>query len=162
MLMEPLTQALTEVMRSVRLCSVCGNFDTEDPCILCTDPHRDPSVLCVVQEVADLWALERAGIFHGRYHVLGGVLSALDRIGPEELRLDDLVARATAPVIHEVILALGATVDGQITTHTIARLLKDSKVVVSGLAHGMPVGGELDYLDDGTIITALKARQPIC
>ncbi|KAF0138573.1 MAG: recombination protein RecR [Rhodospirillaceae bacterium] len=161
-LLEPLVQTLADVAEAVRVCSVCGNFDTEDPCALCTDPHRDPSILCVVQEVADLWALERSGVFRGRYHVLGGVLSALDGIGPEDLRLDALVARARVPMVREVILALGATVDGQTTAYAIAERLKDSDVLVSGLAHGVPVGGELDYLDDGTILTALRARRPLC
>lgn len=159
-LMEPLLQALTEVAETVRCCSVCGNFDTDDPCLFCTDPHRDSSVLCVVQEVADLWALERSGIFQGRYHVLGGVLSALDGIGPEELRLDALIARVIASRVTEVILALGATVDGQTTAHAIAGRLKKYDIIISGLAHGMPMGSELDYLDDGTILTALRARRP--
>lgn len=161
LLMEPLMQILEEVSRDIRLCSICGNLDTVDPCSLCTDPKRDPAVLCVVQEIADLWALERAGVFRGRYHVLGGVLSALDKIGPNELHLNTLVTRVTETIIHEVILALGTTIDGQITANTIAELLKDSKVIVSSLARGVPMGGELDYLDDGTIITALQARQPM-
>lgn len=159
-LMESLLQALIEVTETVRCCSVCGNFDTDDPCLLCTDPHRDSLMLCVVQDVADLWALERSGVFLGRYHVLGGVLSALDGIGPEELRLDALVARVKALGVTEVVLALGATVDGQTTAHAIANSLKACGVTISGLAHGIPMGSELDYLDDGTIMTALRARRP--
>lgn len=160
-LLEPLADSLAEVARRIRTCSVCGNFDTTDPCAVCADARRDPSVLCVVQDVADLWAMERAGAFRGRYHVLGGVLSAMAGTGPEDLRIDALAARAAAPEVSEVILALGATVEGQTTAHYIADRLAGLGAVVSGLAHGMPVGGELDYLDEGTIATAFNARRPV-
>ena len=160
-LMEPLARALAQAAERIRTCSVCGNVDTADPCALCTDPRRDDSVICVVEEVADLWALERTGAFRGRYHVLGGTLSALDGIGPEDLAIDALLARAAEPTVKEVILALSATVDGQTTAHYVAERLAAAGVAVSGLAHGVPVGGELDYLDAGTIAAALKARRPL-
>ncbi|KAF0114022.1 MAG: recombination protein RecR [Rhodospirillaceae bacterium] len=159
-LLTPLVQALTDVAERVRFCSVCGNVDTDDPCVLCTDSRRDSSVLCVVREVADLWALERSGAFRGRYHVLGGVLSALDGVGPDDLRLESLIVRAETSGVREVVLALGATVEGQTTAHAIAERLKETRVHISALAHGVPVGGELDYLDDGTLLTALRARRP--
>lgn len=159
-LMDPLAAALAEAARAVTSCSICGNLDTSDPCGLCTDPQRDPSVICVVEQVADLWALERSGAFRGRYHVLGGTLSALDGVGPEDLRIAALVERARAPEVMEVILALNATVDGQTTAHYIADRLAESGVSLSRLAHGVPVGGELDYLDDGTLLAALRARRP--
>jgi recombination protein RecR len=149
---------------SVTVCATCGNLDTRDPCGICADPTRDPKLLCVVEEVADLWALERSGAFKGRYHVLGGTLSAIDGRGPEQLNLGRLVACATEKEgggrVEEVILALSATVDGQTTAHYISERLADSGVKVSRLAHGVPVGGELDYLDDGTLTAALKARRP--
>jgi len=160
-LLEPLARALAIAAENIRTCSVCGNIDTADPCAVCADQRRDPSVICVVEEVADLWALERTGAFRGRYHVLGGTLSALDGIGPEDLRIDRLVARAGEGATGEVILALSATVDGQTTAHYVAERLAATGVTVSGLAHGVPVGGELDYLDDGTIAAALKARRPV-
>ncbi|MEO5374753.1 MAG: recombination mediator RecR [Alphaproteobacteria bacterium] len=160
-LLDPLAAALAEVAATVRPCPTCGNLDTRVPCSVCADSARDPSLLCVVQDVADLWALERAGSFRGRYHVLGGLLSALDGVGPEELRIDDLVGRASAPGVSEVILALAATVEGQTTAHYLAERLAGSGVTVSGLAHGVPVGGELDYLDEGTISAALRARRPL-
>jgi recombination protein RecR len=160
-LLVPLARALAEAAETVRPCSVCGNIDTADPCAICADGRRDPSVLCVVEDVADLWALERAGVFRGRYHVLGGTLSALDGVGPDDLNIARLVARARAPQVREVILATNATVDGQTTAHYIADRLKDCDVAVSGLAHGVPVGGELDYLDDGTLGAAFKARRPV-
>lgn len=160
-LLDPLAAALNEVASAVRVCSVCGNFDTRDSCSVCADPGRDSSVLCVVQDVADLWAMERAAVFRGRYHVLGGVLSALDGIGPEELRIDDLVVRASTSEVTEVILALAATVEGQTTVHYLAERLIGAGVAVSGLAQGVPVGGELDYLDEGTISAALRARRPV-
>lgn len=160
-LLDPLAAALDEVASAVRVCSACGNFDTRDPCSVCADPGRDSSVLCVVQDVADLWAMERAAVFRGRYHVLGGVLSALDGIGPEELRIDDLVTRASTSEVTEVILALAATVEGQTTVHYLAERLTGAGVAVSGLAQGVPVGGELDYLDEGTISAALRARRPV-
>lgn len=160
-LLRPLATALTETDAAVHACSTCGNLDSVDPCGICADPRRDPSVLCVVEDVADLWALDRAAIFSGRYHVLGGVLSALDGIGPEDLAIGGLIARAKALEVTEVIMALGATVDGQTTAHYVTDRLADCNVTISRLAHGVPVGGELDYLDDGTLAAALKARRPV-
>jgi recombination protein RecR len=160
-LMQPLAAALTEAADKVRGCSICGNLDTIDPCGLCQDSRRDGSLLCVVEEVADLWALERTGAFKGRYHVLGGVLSALDGVGPDQLAIEPLVARAGAGGVKEVILAMGATVDGQTTAHYIADRLAACSVSLTRLAHGVPVGGELDYLDDGTLAAALRARRPL-
>ncbi|MBM3949923.1 MAG: recombination protein RecR [Rhodospirillales bacterium] len=157
--LTPLVQALTEAAANVRTCSACGNLDTADPCGICADAKRDLSVLCVVEDVADLWAMERAGAFRGRYHVLGGALSALDGVGPEELRIPKLVERVAAERIGEVILATNATVEGQTTAHYIAERLAGTGAKVSGLAQGIPVGGELDYLDDGTLSAALKARR---
>lgn len=159
-LLEPLAAALTETADRVTVCGRCGNLDSSDPCGVCLDVKRDPSILCVVEDVADLWALDRSGAFAGRYHVLGGTLSALDGRGPEQLRIAPLVARASEPEVKEVILALGATVEGQTTAHYIAERLTAAEVTVTYLAHGVPVGGELDYLDDGTLTTALKARRP--
>jgi recombination protein RecR len=159
-LLLPLAQALAEAAARVVACGSCGNLDVQQPCAVCRDPKRDPSQLCVVEEVADLWALERAGVFHGRYHVLGGTLSALDGVGPAELNIGGLVARAGRPEVREVILAMNATVDGQTTAHYLIERLAGCEVEVSRLAHGVPVGGELDYLDDGTLATALKARRP--
>ncbi len=158
-LMVPLAEALAEAAAKVRTCGICGNFDTIDPCAVCADAGRDAGVLCVVADVASLWAMERSGCFHGRYHVLGGLLSALDGIGPEELGVTRLVERARAPAVTEVILATPATVEGQTTAHYLADRLAASGVTVSGLAHGVPVGGELDYLDDGTITAAIRARR---
>ena len=158
-LMEPLARALAEAAEKIRVCSVCGNVDTADPCALCTDPARDAKALCVVEQIGDLWALERTGAFKGRYHVLGGTLSALDGIGPDALRIPQLAGRVRAQGIAEVILATNATVEGQITAHAIAERLAGSGVAVSYLAHGVPVGGELDYLDDGTLTAALRARR---
>lgn len=160
-LLDPLARALAEAAERVRACAVCGNLDSADPCAICTDAKRDASTICVVEEVADLWALERARTFAGRYHVLGGTLSALDGVGPEDLNVAGLVARARAPEVTEVILALNATVEGQTTAHYLSDRLADCGVAVSRLAHGVPVGGELDYLDDGTLSAALKARRPI-
>jgi recombination protein RecR len=159
-LMLPLTAALTRAAEAIRTCSVCGNVDTGDPCTICQRPDRDRSVICVVEDVGDLWALERAGAFSGLYHVLGGTLSALDGVGPEDLNIAALVGRAADPEVKEVILANSATVDGQTTAHYVADRLAGCDVLVSRLAHGVPVGGELDYLDDGTLATALKARRP--
>ena len=159
-LLRPLAAALTAAADTIRNCSICGNLDSQDPCVICRDERRDPTIICVVEEVADLWAIERSGAFAGRYHVLGGTLSALDGRGPEQLRVDDLAARAKDPAVREVILALSATVDGQTTGHYLSERLADAGVTVSRLAHGVPVGGELDYLDDGTLTAALKARQP--
>lgn len=158
-LLVPLGQAMAEAAAKVRTCSVCGNFDTIDPCAICADHRRDPSLLCVVEDVAGLWAMERTGSFKGRYAVLGGLLSALDGIGPEDLGIDSLVARALDPAVSEVILATPATVEGQTTAHYVAERLAQCHVTVSGLAHGVPVGGELDHLDDGTITAALRARR---
>lgn len=159
-LMLPLAQALNQVAERVVTCSTCGNLDVDDPCALCRDPRRDGSLICVVEEVGDLWALERAAVFHGRYHVLGGTLSALDGVGPGDLNLAGLVRRAAAPEVKEVILATNATVDGQTTAHYVTDRLADCGVQVSRLAYGVPLGGELDYLDDGTLGAALKARRP--
>lgn len=160
-LMLPLAKALADAAESVRTCSVCGNLDSRDPCAICSDPRRDRSLICVVEDVADLWALERASVFSGQYHVLGGTLSALDGIGPDDLNIPKLVGRARADGVKEVILATNATVDGQTTAHYIADRLVDCNVQVSGLAHGVPVGGELDYLDEGTLGAALKARRSL-
>ena len=160
-LMEPMARAMAEAADKVARCSICGNLDSSDPCAVCRDPRRDPSVLCVVQDIGDLWAMERAGIFKGRYHVLGGVLSAIDGIGPEELMIGQLLTRAKDEAVEEVILALSATVDGQTTAHYISDRLEEAGVTISGLAHGLPVGGELDYLDDGTIAAAFRARRQV-
>lgn len=158
-LLVPLAQAMADAAARVRTCSVCGNFDTVDPCSICADSRRDPALLCVVEDVAGLWAMERTGSFKGRYAVLGGLLSALDGIGPEDLGIEALAARAADPAITEVILATPATVEGQTTAHYIAERLAGCGIAVSGLAHGVPVGGELDHLDDGTITAALRARR---
>ena len=158
-LMLPLAQSLSETARAMRLCSSCGNADVTDPCAICNDTRRDASMICAVEDVADLWALERAAAFSGRYHVLGGTLSALDGRGPEDLNIAGLVARASEEHVTEVVLATSATVDGQTTAHYVAERLADAHVTVSRLAHGVPVGGELDYLDDGTLSAALKARR---
>lgn len=160
-LFEPLAQAMAEAAAAVRTCSVCGNLDTRDPCGVCSDPKRDPASICVVEEVGDLWALERTGAFRGLYHVLGGTLSALDGVGPDDLSIAPLVRRVSEGSVSEVILALNATVDGQTTAHYVADRLAGTGVAVSRLAHGVPVGGELDYLDDGTLTAALKARRSV-
>jgi recombination protein RecR len=157
-LLDPLARAMADAAAKVGPCSVCGNIDSADPCSVCRDPERDAKTLCVVEEVGDLWALERTGAFKGRYHVLGGTLSALDGVGPDDLRIPDLVRRVAEQGVAEVILATNVTVDGQTTAHYIADALATSGVSVSGLAHGVPVGGELDYLDDGTLTQALRAR----
>jgi len=159
-LLSPLALAMAEAAERVRACSACGAWDTTDPCAVCADPGRDGSILCVVDEVGALWALERGGAFKGRYHVLGGLLSALDGVGPEALRVGPLVARAGVGEVKEVILALPATVDGQTTAHYVADRLAGAGVQVTSLARGVPVGGDLDWLDDGTIATALRARRP--
>ena len=160
-LLEPLAQALAAAAERVAVCASCGNLDTADPCAICVDPRRDPGLLCVVEEVADLWALERAHTYRGRYHVLGGTLSPLDGVGPADLGIPRLVARARAPEIGEVILATNATVDGQTTAHYISDALAACDVAVSRLARGVPLGGELDYLDDGTLAAAFAGRKPI-
>lgn len=159
-LLLPLAAAMAEAGDKARICSVCGNVDTQDPCAICANPGRDPSVICVVEEVGDLWALERAAVLKGRYHVLGGTLSALDGIGPDDLHIGQLIERAAAPGVSEIILAMNATVDGQTTAHYITDRLADTGVMISRLAHGVPVGGELDYLDDGTLSAAVKSRRP--
>ncbi len=160
-LLEPLAGALQEAAAKVKTCSVCGNYDSVDPCAICADPRRDPTILCVVEDVSSLWAMERSGMFRGRYHVLGGVLSALDGIGPDDLAVDPLLARLRSSEVAEVILALAATVDGQTTAHYLADRLSLCQIAVSGLAQGVPIGGELDYLDEGTIGAALRARRPV-
>jgi recombination protein RecR len=160
-LAQPLTKAMGEVLENILTCSACGNLDTQDPCQLCTDPKRDATLICVVEDVADLWALERAKVFQGHYHVLGGTLSALDGVGPEDLNITGLIDRVGNGGIKEVILATSATVDGQTTAHYLCDRLAGTGVQVTELAHGVPVGGELDYLDDGTLGAALKARQPV-
>lgn len=158
-LMAPLAQALAEVVLSARDCQVCGNISTSDICPICANPARATGEICVVEDVADLWAMERGQAFRGRYYVLGGTLSALDAIGPDELGIPRLVARVADEGLHEVILALNATVDGQTTAHYIADALAGTRVQVTTLAQGVPIGGELDYLDDGTIGAALRARR---
>ena len=160
-LLAPLTAALEAAAEGVAACSVCGNLDATDPCAVCADDRRDGSLLCVVEDVADLWALERARVYRGRYHVLGGTLSALDGVGPEDLAIAGLAERASAPGVAEVILAMNATVEGQTTAHYLTDSLASTGVRISRLAHGMPMGGELDYLDEGTLAWALKSRQPV-
>lgn len=158
-LLVPLAEAMAAAAAKVKTCSICGNFDSIDPCAVCVDPRRDDGLICVVEDVASLWAMERTAAFHGRYHVLGGLLSALDGVGPDDLGIGRLLERADAPHVTEVILATPATVEGQTTAHYLADRLAPLGKSVSGLAHGVPVGGELDYLDDGTISAALKARR---
>lgn len=157
-ILGPLADAMQVARERVMVCETCGNIDTSMPCTICQDQRRDPSILIVVCDIADLWALERAGVMAARYHVLGGVLSALDGVRPEHLTLDALARRAAEPVVKEVILALSATVDGQTTAHFITDSLAHLPVRVTRLAHGVPVGGELDYLDDGTLAAALRQR----
>jgi recombination protein RecR len=157
-LLEPLGQAMRDAAAAIRVCETCGNLDTISPCAICRDPRRDNHVLCVVEDVADLWALERAGVFRGRYHVLGGALSALDGVTPERLNVAPLAARV-ANGVDEVILAMNATVEGQTTAHYLMDVLSGSKTKVTRLAHGVPVGGELDYLDEGTLSAAFRARR---
>ena len=159
-LLEPLAASLAETAAKVRSCSVCGAPDTRDPCSICSDRARDNGLICVVEEAGALWAMERVGAFRGRYHVLGGLLSALDGVGPDALRTGELLERAGQGGVAEVILALPATVDGQTTAHYLAERLGPSGVAVTSLARGVPVGGELDWLDDGTIAQALRARRP--
>jgi len=159
LLLEPLAAAMRDAAEAIRNCEICGNLDAQSPCAICRDPRRDPHILCVVEDVADLWALERAGVFRGRYHVLGGALSALDGITPERLNIAPLMDRIGAGGIDEVILAMNATVEGQTTAHYLMDLLGERKV--TRLAHGVPVGGELDYLDEGTLSAAFKARRAL-
>jgi recombination protein RecR len=159
-LMAPLASALQAALDKIVICSLCGNIDSHNPCTVCTDPRRDPSIIIVVADVADLWALERASALSARYHVLGGTLSPLDGVGPEDLSIDALVTRAHDPTVKEIILALNATVDGQTTAHYITDLVHNAGVKVTRLAHGVPVGGELDYLDEGTLAAAIRQRTP--
>src|SRR5215831_6747595 len=157
-LMAPLAGALQTAMEKVAICRTCGNIDTQNPCTVCVDPRRDPAVIVVVADVADLWALERAGAINARYHVLGGTLSPLDGVGPQDLTIDALVNRVHAEKPQELILALNATVDGQTTAHYVTDLIQDTGIKVTRLAHGVPVGGELDYLDEGTLAAAIRQR----
>ena len=159
--LTPLLRALEVVNDRLSTCEICGNIDTVNPCQICADPRRDARALCVVEDVSDLWALERSRLFPGRFHVLGGHLSALDGIRPEDLAIDTLVARVAAGGIDEVVLAMNATLDGQTTAHYIVERLERFPVRLTQLAHGLPVGGELDYLDDGTLAQALRARRPV-
>ncbi len=159
-LLQPLSEALAAASERVRACSVCGALDTRDPCAVCGDSERDAGLICVVEEVGALWAMERGRSYSGRYHVLGGLLSALDGVGPEALRVGPLVNRASEEGVREIILALPATVDGQTTAHYVAERLQPTGVPVTMLARGVPVGGDLDWLDDGTIAQALRARRP--
>jgi recombination protein RecR len=159
-LMEPLAKALAEAAAAIKACAVCGNLDTASPCAICRDRARDPSILVVVEDVGDLWALERAAATRGRYHVLGGVLSPLDGIGPDDLNIASLISRVRQGGVSEVVLAMNATVEGQTTAHYITDQLSGSGAKVTRLAHGVPVGGELDYLDDGTLAAAMKSRTP--
>ncbi len=159
--LQPLLAALKSVADKLSTCSTCGNVDTADPCSICRDPRRDERSLCVVEEVADLWALDRSRLFPGRYHVLGGRLSALDGVRPEDLTIDRLVSRVAAGGIDEVVLAMNATLEGQTTAHYLAERLEGFPVRLTQLAHGLPVGGELDYLDEGTLAQALRARRPV-
>ena len=158
--MLPLASALAEAARAVKSCRLCGNLDSRDPCAICTDPRRDRALICVVEGVGDLWALERAAVFHGLYHVLGGTLSALSGVGPEDLNVPTLLSRTAEGRVTEVILALGATVDGATTAHWLTDRLKPLGVTVTRVAQGVPIGGALDVLDDGTLAAALRARRP--
>jgi recombination protein RecR len=160
-LMLPLAAAMAETAQRIRACSICGNLDTVDPCALCRDPRRDAGLICVVEDLADLWAIERTSAYAGRYHVLGGALSALEGVGPEELHIDALAKRCGEGGVREVILAMNATVEGQTTAHYITDRLAGTAVQISRLAHGVPVGGELDYLDEGTLSAALASRQVV-
>lgn len=158
-LLGPLADAMAEASAKVEICGQCGSLDAANPCAICADPRRDPSILCVVAEVGDVWALERAGAFRGRYHVLGGVLCALDGVRPEDLRIGGLLERAAQDGVREVILALAATVDGQTTAHVLAERLAGLNISITRLAQGVPMGGELEHLDDGTLMAALAARR---
>jgi recombination protein RecR len=159
--LTPLLQALGSVAERLATCSACGNLDTRDPCAICTDPRRDARMLCVVEEVADLWALDRSRLFPGRFHVLGGRLSALEGVRPEDLAIDGLLRRLGEGGIDEVVLAMNATLEGQTTAHYLAERIEAFPVRLTQLAHGLPVGGELDYLDEGTLAQALRARRPV-
>lgn len=157
----PLIAALQDVSDNIKKCPICGNFDTEEPCTVCRDASRDAQTLCVVQDVADLWAMERVGLYRGQYHVLGGILSALEGITPEDLNIEPLFSRLEQGVIKEVILALPATIDGQITNHYLLSRLKEYPLKITTLAQGLPLGAELDYMDEGTIQLALSARKEL-
>jgi recombination protein RecR len=159
--MLPLASALTEAAAAIRICHLCGNLDSHDPCFICTDPHRDRSQICVVEQVGDVWALERAHVHRGLYHVLGGTLSALAGRGPEDLNLRPLLARLESGTVKEVILALGATVDGATTAHWLTDRLRPFGVTISRVGQGVPMGGALDVLDDGTLAAALRSRRPV-
>ena len=158
--MEKLSAAITTVKRKVSFCEICGNISETPKCSICRDARRDTSLICVVEEAGALWAMERSGAFRGKYHVLGGLLSALDGVGPEHLRIAELVGRVRGGGVREVVLALPATVDGQTTAHYVAERIAGDEVQVTSLARGVPVGGDLDWLDDGTIVQALRARRP--
>ena len=160
-LLEPLTAALAETRDTILTCENCGNIDTKSPCTLCRDPARDHALICVVEEVGDLWALERASVLNGLYHVLGGTLSPLDGVGPDDLAIARLIERARDPNVKEVLLALNATVEGQSTAHYLMDQLAGCNITVSRLAYGVPIGGELDYLDEGTLAAAVKSRKPM-
>lgn len=160
-LLVPLSEALQQAIAKIAECPVCGNLDTVSPCSICADPRRDTSLIVVVEEVGDLWALERAGVVSAQYHVLGGHLSPLDGVGPDKLNITSLVGRARSPAVKEILLALNATVEGQSTAHFISDQLLSADVTVSRLAQGVPIGGELDYLDDGTLAAAFKARRKL-
>jgi recombination protein RecR len=160
-LLGPLARAMAEAAEKIVVCRECGNLDTTSPCTICADPRRDATMICVVEEVGDLWALERAAVIDARYHVLGGTLSPLDGVGPEDLSIGKLMERVRAGGIAEVLLALNATVEGQTTAHYLAGELESAGLTVSRLAHGVPVGGELDYLDEGTLAAAIKSRRPV-
>jgi recombination protein RecR len=159
-LMDPLTVALEDAQDKVSVCDECGNVDSLNPCTICSDPRRDRTLICVVEEVGDVWALERASAWNGLYHVLGGTLTALGGVTPDDLAIGQLLERATDGIVKEVVLATNATVDGQTTAHYITERLKDQGIAASRLAHGVPVGGELDYLDEGTLTQAIRARRP--
>lgn len=157
----PLIEAMQGVADNIKTCEICGNFDTTSPCSICSSEKREKNTICVVQDVADLWAMERTGFYHGQYHVLGGILSALDGVAPEDLNMDSLFIRANSEEISEIVLALPATIDGQITSHYLVSKLKNSNVKITSLAQGIPVGAELDYMDEGTIQLALNSRKEI-
>ncbi len=159
-LMQPLYNTLGKALENIKTCSICGNLDTHDPCVICSDSRREDAVICVVEDLADLWAIERCNLYKGKYHVLGGTLSALDDRGPSQLNIEPLVVRAMADEVKEIILATNATLEGQTTAHYLTNRLADANVNISRLAQGIPMGGELDYLDDGTLGAALKARLP--
>jgi len=160
-LLYPLINALKDMADAIETCPICGNYDTVSPCSICQDTRKDKSIICVVQDVADLWALERTASYKGQYHILGGVLSALDGVVPDDLNIEKLIKRASSEEVVEVIIALPATIDGQTTAHYISSKLKPLNIKISGLAHGVPVGGELDYLDDGTIQMAINSRKEL-